>query len=282
MDISLLKTFLEVARVRHFGKAAETLCVTQSAVSARIKLLEGSLGFQLFDRKRNDIGLTPAGVRLKKHAEVIVRNWARARVELALDPEFSRTLAVGSVFDLWHIFVKDWVCRLWGARTDLALQIEIHPSEALIHRLVTGGLDLVFLFEAPSVSGLVFKQVRGIPLVMVSDRPMLRASDAVQKDYLMVDWGTAFSVAHAEHFPDMPAPGIRVGLGVLALELLLEKGGTAYLPEQMAREPMDRGRLHAVADAPVIERFAYAVYRPETEGRAELRTALHIATANLN
>ncbi|MCW8920881.1 MAG: LysR family transcriptional regulator, partial [Sedimenticola sp.] len=32
MDISLLRTFLEVAKVRHFGKAAETLCVTQSAV----------------------------------------------------------------------------------------------------------------------------------------------------------------------------------------------------------------------------------------------------------
>ena len=40
MDIEILKTFLEVARVRHFGKASESLFITQSAVSARIRLLE--------------------------------------------------------------------------------------------------------------------------------------------------------------------------------------------------------------------------------------------------
>lgn len=33
MDIDLLKTFVEVVRTRHFGKAAENLYITQSAVS---------------------------------------------------------------------------------------------------------------------------------------------------------------------------------------------------------------------------------------------------------
>jgi len=37
VDIELLKTFLEVNRTRHFGKAAEHLFLTQSAVSARIR-----------------------------------------------------------------------------------------------------------------------------------------------------------------------------------------------------------------------------------------------------
>ena len=40
MDIRFLTTFIEVAKTRHFGKAAENLYLTQSAVSARIKLLE--------------------------------------------------------------------------------------------------------------------------------------------------------------------------------------------------------------------------------------------------
>jgi hypothetical protein len=70
---SLLVTFLELARTRHFGKAAEHLFVTQSAVSARIRLLEATLGVALFTRKRNDIRLTRAGERLQRHAETIVR-----------------------------------------------------------------------------------------------------------------------------------------------------------------------------------------------------------------
>ncbi len=39
MDTDLLKTFLEVSKTRHFGKAANNLFVTQAAVSARIKHL---------------------------------------------------------------------------------------------------------------------------------------------------------------------------------------------------------------------------------------------------
>ena len=60
MDIQLLRTFLELDRTRHFGKAAEILSVTQSAVSARIRLLEETLGVPLFIRRRNEI---QAGVR---------------------------------------------------------------------------------------------------------------------------------------------------------------------------------------------------------------------------
>ena len=50
--MTLLRTFLDVCRTRHFGQAAEALQLTQAAVSARIKQLENRLGVQLFDRIR--------------------------------------------------------------------------------------------------------------------------------------------------------------------------------------------------------------------------------------
>ncbi len=107
MDIVLLQTFLEIARTRHFGKAAEHLCVTQSAVSARIKLLESTLGVSLFSRRRNDIQLTPAGHGMARYAETIVRSWTRARQELALNGGLRHSLAVGCQLDLWPICVRD-------------------------------------------------------------------------------------------------------------------------------------------------------------------------------
>lgn len=61
MDTELLKTFLEVSRTRHFGRAAEALYLTQSAVSFRIRQLENQLGVNLFTRHRNNIRLTTAG-----------------------------------------------------------------------------------------------------------------------------------------------------------------------------------------------------------------------------
>ncbi|MDH5728398.1 MAG: LysR family transcriptional regulator, partial [Gammaproteobacteria bacterium] len=71
-DISLLKTFLELSRSRHFGKTAKNLFLTQSAVSARIKILEDTLGVRLVTRDRNNIQLTPAGMRFLPYAESVL------------------------------------------------------------------------------------------------------------------------------------------------------------------------------------------------------------------
>lgn len=274
MDISLLKTFLEVARTGHFGKAAAQLCVTQSAVSARIKLLEATLGMELLTRKRNDIRLTAAGNRLRRHAETIVKGWERARQELALGEDFAQTLAVGCNYDLWQIMVRDWTLTLRERMPELALQIELHAADALLQRLVNGVLDLAFMFEPPQIPALSIKHIAEVPLVMVSTVPGQTAAQAVAHDYIMVDWGTSFEISHAEIFPDITAPALRVGLGAAALELLLERGGSAYLARQMVNKLLEEGKVHLVADAPILKRNAYAVLRPEIEARDNIRQAL--------
>src|SRR3970040_1240813 len=98
MDIDLLRTFLEVNRTRHFGKTAENLYLTQSAVSARIRLLEATLGAPLFTRTRNDIQLTPAGSRMLKYAESILNSWNRARQDTAISEENTASLAIGASY----------------------------------------------------------------------------------------------------------------------------------------------------------------------------------------
>ncbi|WP_311244546.1 LysR family transcriptional regulator, partial [Escherichia coli] len=83
MDTELLKTFLEVSRTRHFGRAAESLYLTQSAVSFRIRQLENQLGVNLFTRHRNNIRLTAAGEKLLPYAETLMSTWQAARKEVA-------------------------------------------------------------------------------------------------------------------------------------------------------------------------------------------------------
>ncbi len=79
MDTELLKTFLEVSRTRHFGRAAEALYLTQSAVSFRIRQLENQLGVNLFTRHRNNIRLTPAGEKLLPYAETLMNTAGSAK-----------------------------------------------------------------------------------------------------------------------------------------------------------------------------------------------------------
>ncbi len=274
MDISLLKTFLEVAKTRHFGRAADNLFVTQSAVSARIKLLEETLGIELFSRKRNDIQLTPAGNRLHRHAEGIVKSWERARQSVALDSDLSASLSTGCVFDLWRIFVGRWAQGFRAAFPDIALQIEIQTTDILVQRLILGILDIAYLFDPPQTPELEIRQVTEVPLVLVSSREGDNLEKAMQSNYVMVEWGSAFGVVHAEKFPDLPTPVLQTNSGEVALSLLQSSGGSAYLPQETIQPLLRSKQLFLVKEAPVIQRLSYVAYRPENHERKSVQKAL--------
>ncbi|MHB8623406.1 MAG: LysR family transcriptional regulator [Sulfuricaulis sp.] len=278
MDIDLLKTFLEVHRTRHFGRTAENLYLTQSAVSARIRLLEETLGAPLFTRTRNDIQLTPAGTRLLKYAESILNAWNRARQDAALGEEDKISLAIGGAYSLWDILLQEWTHRLYGELPQVALQAEAHGTEMLIRRLLDRALDIAFMFEPPQMAELLVREIALIKLIMVADRPHLSAREAVGQGYIMADWGTSYAISHARHFPDMPPPAVRMGLGRMALAFLLDNGGAAYLAEQMVSEYLQSGRLYRVEEAPVIDRQVYAVYPLTSERKMLLEQVLSFLT----
>ena len=280
MDIDLLKTFLEVYRTRHFGRTADNLYLTQSAVSARIRLLEETLGAPLFTRTRNDIQLTPAGTRLLKYAEAILNAWNRARQDAALGEEDKVSLAIGASFSLWDILLQDWVHRLYTAIPRVALQAEAHGPELLIRKLLDRALDVAFMFEPPQMAELEAREAASIKLIMVADRPGLSAREAVGNGYIMAEWGTSFAIAHARYFPDMPPPAVRMGLGRMALAFLLNNGGATYLAEQMVSDHLASGRLHRVDDAPIIDRQVFVVYPLASERKPLLEQALSLLAAH--
>src|SRR6478672_3625973 len=64
----LLRTLIAVVDLRSFTKAAQTLGVTQPAVSAQIKRLQYLLGADIFDRKAPGVALTAQGETVVSHA----------------------------------------------------------------------------------------------------------------------------------------------------------------------------------------------------------------------
>lgn len=265
MDIAFLKTFLEVNKTRHFGKAAEKLFVTQSTVSARIRQLEQEVGAPLFIRNRNDIQLTAAGKRLVNYAENILNTWNRARQEIAIEDEDRIPLTVAGLPSLWDITLQDWLYTITEQYPDMMLQTEVLVPEVITRRLMEGTLDIGFMFEAPQVSSLSVEDIVTIPLLLVSSEDNLSAREALQGNYIYVDWGTSFSISHAKYFTDLPVPDMRMGLGKMALEYILHRGGSAYLAAPMVQEYIDSGQLFYASDSPVIERNATAVYSHQSD-----------------
>jgi len=72
MESVYLKTFVEVARTGNITRASETLCITQPAVSRRIKSLEDCFGKPLIDRSGSVLTLTEAGFLLLGKAKMML------------------------------------------------------------------------------------------------------------------------------------------------------------------------------------------------------------------
>ena len=69
MDFDQLETFLEVARLSSFSRAAEKRFRTQPAISSQIRALEEEVGAKLLDRAAGKVSLTASGKLFQKYAE---------------------------------------------------------------------------------------------------------------------------------------------------------------------------------------------------------------------
>src|SRR5215203_1371700 len=87
-------TFREVARLRSFSRAGESLSLTQSAVSQQVAALEREAGTRLLRRGRGELSLTPAGAQLLAHADVVSERLRLADRQLA--DSAARELRIGA------------------------------------------------------------------------------------------------------------------------------------------------------------------------------------------
>lgn len=72
MDIRSLRYFVEVVQLNGFSRAAESLFVTQPAISRSVKKLEQELGYKLLVREADGVSLTEEGEILLIHAKHIL------------------------------------------------------------------------------------------------------------------------------------------------------------------------------------------------------------------
>ena len=263
VDGELLKTFLEVHRTRHFARAAENLFVTPSAVSARIRLLEGQLGTPLFVRRRNHVDLTPAGERLLGHAGALLERWARARQELALGESGMRPLMAAATPGLWEALLTPWLTRLCRERPELAVSAEVLPSPAIPQALLQRRIHLGFSYDPFSTPELTLRQVAQLRLRLYASTADTPLEAALAAGYRLVDWGGRFLRLHAERFPEAPPPAGRVATPGMALALLGELEGAAYLTPALAQRCTRP--LHPVAAAPGFELPVYTLCAADGE-----------------
>ncbi len=137
----LLRTLVAVVDLRSFTKAAQSLGVTQPAVSAQIKRLQGMLGADLLDKSAPGVSLTSSG-------ELVV-NYARRLLSIndqILDiagPKLAaQTIRIGATGDITAAAVASGVGAVRARQPELQFQVYMAKVDTLLRDLREGVTDL--------------------------------------------------------------------------------------------------------------------------------------------
>ncbi|AWB57551.1 MULTISPECIES: LysR family transcriptional regulator [unclassified Colwellia] len=264
MKFELLTTFLEVSRTLHFRVASENLFITQSAVSARIKLLEDDLGVLLFDRSHKHLKLTREGHRLIKHANELLFMWQKTKHDVGVAEHDAMQLAIGSMNSIWDIVLQGWLQKIHRNLDTVSLFTSTYSPMELRKNVINRTVDIAFLFEPPFIEDLVTEKVSTVPLHLVTTDP--DHEDGMNaEDYIMVDYGESVNTLHMRESQNAPPAKHFMSQPRIALNYILQAGGSAHLPRQMIFEHVEAHNLFVVESAPVYHREIFAVYLAKSQ-----------------
>lgn len=261
MDITLIKTFIEVANTGSFVAACDGLFVTQSAVSLRVQRLEESLGHPLFIRSKAGAVLTPEGKQFERYALSLLKIWEEARQQIAIPEGYSRALSIGAQYSLWPRLGFRWLDAMQTEMPDLSVHAELGTAGRITRFLVEGVVQAALLYTPQLRPGLILEHALDDELILVASYP--GATVDLKKEFVSVDWGPEFTHALAIALPHLTDSGRSMALGALAAEYIVNRRAAAFLPARSVKRYLDAGKLHIVADAPRFPFPSWLVLRED-------------------
>jgi LysR family glycine cleavage system transcriptional activator len=273
--VHALSAFEAAARLGSFALAADELCITPSALSHRIRLLEELVGERLFLREGRSLGLSDFGRRyldivrqaLRTLTELPVREQAppRSGVKLTLPPTFARYMMMPRLGDFIRLHPE--------------IAVEIYLSVPL-YDLALAESDIEIRFGAGDYPELTSERLFIEPTFAVASPGYLAGIPALRKPAdlahaqllrsALEPWQPWFEAAGLDW--SEPASGLRVDDLGLLLELVRYGHGVGLTREHFARELLARGEIVRLFDVQLDTppHAYYLVYEPAAAARPEV------------
>lgn len=149
MEMRQIISFLKIAQLGSFSRAAEELGYSQSALTVQIRLLEQELGTRLFDRIGRQVSLTSSGLHFHTHASRIAREMQVALRTTNDTGELNGLLRIGTIESLCFSRLPQVLSYIHSHHPKVRLQIITGSPEELIAKLEHGQLDFIYFLNRP-------------------------------------------------------------------------------------------------------------------------------------
>lgn len=268
-SLTALRTFEAAARHAHFGRAAQELCVTDSAVSHQIRQLEEQLGVTLFEREGRQVRPSAPARRLLHSLQQAFELILDACDELR-DPGSQAQLRVAVTTEL----AQKWLVGRLADFAERHPQITLHLHEQPLEAQLPGAeMDLAIIYgTGPEDASGYF--VRPLPTLqffpvcspgLFNQSPLKHPRDLARHCLLHDDQdGKTWNAWLATHAADLrPARHLYLGHAGLTMEAAARGQGVAIGDNLTSAEDLASGRLVRpfAAQVPSLGQYALVCER---------------------
>ena len=254
MEIKNLITFLRVAELNSFTKAAQALDYSQSTVSFQIKQLETELGCLLFERINHTLLLTAEGRELVAYAKQVCRLTDEYHQRRAKDQPVS-----GYV----HLVVPDSVCEammldnyadFFSRYPGIRLRFSTADTENMFRLLDRNEADVMLTLDSHvyHTNYVIAKETRmAAHFFSGADNPLagranLSVEEVIRMPMILTEKGMGYRRLLDDGLAQRSIeiePVLEIGRTDIITHILEAGNAVSFLPDFVAREKMESGRL---------------------------------------
>ncbi len=254
MELRNLITFIHVAELGSFTKAAEQLGYSQSTISFQIKQLEEELGCLLFERINHTITLTDRGRELVSYAHQV----------RALTDDFKESLSKEEACSGHiHVVTPDSVCEnminshyidFHTKYPGISVRFSTGDSTILLHMLDHNEADVVITLDSRLYNkDYVIAKEEKVPMHFVTGAHSkfvgakdLSVRDIINEPFILTEYGQGYRRVFDRELAKQSleiTPILEIGRTDIITEILAQSEMISYLPDFVTEEPIKEGKL---------------------------------------
>jgi len=193
-----LQVFFTVARLLSFTKAAESLHMTQPAVTFQVRQLEEYFNTRLFDRTHNRINLTEAGSRVYIYAEQIFELYGEMENSVReMTGEMSGSLTIGASTTIAEYMLPSLLGDFKIRYPDINIHLKVSNTDGIVSMVENNTIDLGVVEAPVGNKNLVVEECKPDHLVAIvppghpeADREFLTFKDLVKYPFICREEGS--------------------------------------------------------------------------------------------
>lgn len=254
MDIKNLVTFMYVAELNSFTKAAEVLGYSQSTISFQIKQLENELDSQLFERINRTVALTDKGRDVLKYAQQITNLTQELQKNIHNDTEIKGDVRLAMADSLCNSMLSDHFADFRQRYPGITLKIFASGTEEMFRLINHNEVDAILTLDNHIYNAeYIIMQEEQVDTHFVASpenpickKKSLSIYDLLEEPFILTEKGMSYRRLMEEKLAEMSLeiiPILEIGGTNMICSLVEQNIGISLLPDYVTDQSVKAGKL---------------------------------------